>query len=95
MESTSKTSLLKLQVIMEKELQKMPTTPERQRSLDLRHTIDCNSNHQIKSALRNIRTLKSLNLDSDRKREPSLTSTRIAEFSHSNALKNISSAERL
>lgn len=73
----------------------MPKTPEKQKSLDLRHTIDCKPNHEIKTVLKKIQSLKSFNLDSDRKRESSLTSTRIAEMSQTSAFRSIGSADRL
>jgi len=58
----------------------MPATSPKRKSLDLRHTLGGNPDQQIiKSALKKMQSLNTIELETSRKREASLTSTKIPE----------------
>src|SRR4051812_43751737 len=94
MKASSKVSLSQLQEEMQKELRKMSRDIERPNSLNLRHTIGSNPEKQLKSTLKNIRSLKSVNLDAGRKRQCSLSSTRIPEVRPSAMFRKLLSSDK-
>ncbi len=95
MNRSSKISLMGLQHEMQKELEKMSFSLKKSQSVDLRHTVSGSTEKQLKSTIDKIRALKSSSPLSERKREYSLTSTKILETNNSPILQNIRSADRL
>lgn len=94
MNSSSRMSLLLLQKEMEREISKLPLAFNKSKSADLRHTLGSKPSSKMKNCLKKIRSLKSLNPESARKRDFSVSSTKSPEPSHSPLLSKIDLRER-
>ena len=88
MQNSSKLSLALLQEQIHQELKSMPKNMGRGRSNEMRNTICCTPSKKMKNQHEKVLKNKSVNLSSQRKREYSLTSTRIPESYSQQYLQN-------